>query len=400
MQIIGKEEMLKKYRQIPKKKLYEDFREKVKKLFPLIFECIENDSGMVISDIAKEYSLGESDMTIYSKLKYILFFEGISVSKKYKDGHDCVFFSKMRHSGGLSKTMLDKFNSTDLDGWYIKRDFELSFRHILKRDSKGKGTGNMFLLESEGDISFDRRSMTESQAIEFAKYMSSGDIQATGVIYNTPINIRLPENWRYNRITLDKIGREFRIIRNDENNRNNRNGDNFNNGNNDNLFTVISIYGREWVVHEYEVDELIKFGSIYGILNGADRALEIERLPETIAILKKIISEMVEKKKIGEIKGIVIDENKRILIVNNSVGIFHISLLDATLHKINYGPNGCEIKTYICVGPANRYDGFIIHKNGIRYEVSRNMSIILSKMIMLLNENYPDESTKNQIYFK
>lgn len=352
MQIIGKEEMLKKHRQFPKKKLYEDFRENVKKLFPLINKCIENGSGMVISDIAKEFGLvNKSDAIVSSRLKYILFFEGVSVRKKYKDGHDCVFFSKMHHSGGLSKTLLDKFDNMDLDGWYIKRDFDLNFRHILKKEIES----NMFLLESEGDISFDRRSMTESQAIEFVKYISSVGVEATGVMYNTPINIHLPENWHRSRINLDKIGRELRIVKNE-------NGD-------DRTFTVISIYGKEWTVHEYEVDELIKFGSVYGVINGADRLIELERLPETIAILKDVISKVVEKKKIGEIKGIVtLDENKRILIVNNSIGTFHISLMDASLHKINYGSNGREIKTYICVGPTNRYDGFII-RNGMRYEV-------------------------------
>lgn len=238
----------------------------------------------------------------------------------------------------------------------------------------------MYTLESDGSIYFDRRDLTESQAVEFVKYMSSKDRRAPDLVYLTPINLVISDEYMDNMrsfvdIDLDKIGREFRIS---------RLGDGPE-------FTAISIYGKECVIYEHDLDEISKGCSIHRILYSFDEALMIEKTPERIEILKIILPEIRTK-----YSAVIKD---RVLIITNSAGTFHLLLTDGTLHKIYSEDFDIEKRhnsKYICIGPRGDAENFIVY-NGVKFKVDRVMGTILAKTVMLLKEKYPDARTISQI---
>lgn len=350
-----------------------------KKLVSWIYDNISHDKNhkefiMVKAvDLAKELELTDkSNATIAVGLRYLLFFEGIDVHTTIMGGHDIIEFKKLGYRYGLPRLALQEYDKMNLDGWYIKRNNEkLICRHSLKEDLKN----DFYILESEGNVFFDNRSLTDKQAIDFVKYLSSQSTQAPDIIYNTPINIVIPDNyygWRYSsrelEINLAGTGREFRIT-----------------GISNGEFRVMSIYGKEFTIHEYDIDEIVKRCSISAVLNGLDRALMEEKIPGRIEILKKIIPGV-------KTNNTVIIEGKKLAIVN-SVGTFHLSLADGTLHKIFEG----GVNRYICVGPIYGSSEDAIIQNGIKYEIDKTTGSILSKMVMLLKEKYPDELTRKQV---
>lgn len=364
-------------------------KKKAIELIPWIYEKIEMETSRTVSvrarSIAKELGLTDkSDGTIYAGLRYLLFFEGISVSMK-NDGKGDLLTMKLisGHGYGLPESAIKHFDDMELGGWYIKRnDHGMYSKHLIvkRKDCKDDQGNDMYALESDGDIYFDRRDLTEEQAISFAKYMSGKGLRAPDLVYLTPINFVVTDDYiqskrYYTDIDLDKIGREFRII---------RSGDGPD-------FVATSIYGKECVIYEHDVDDVIKGNYINGILYNFDQALMMEKAPERIEILKKILPE-IKTKYSAIIKN-------RVLVIVNSAGTFHISLVDGTLHKI-YGENFDVAKRdnskYICVGPRGDTENFIVY-NGTRYKIDRIMSAILAKAIMLLEEKYPDERTISQI---
>lgn len=377
--LIDKEDVAKKAKS--KRERYRYLKERVVELIPWIYENIDKSKYREINtrakDVAKEIGLeNKSDMAIYSGLRFVLFFEGIIVSIKNNGKENFFTMRRAGFSDGMPPSITKTFDSIELDGWQIKRNYNcLNFKHNIKKDSEKDNKGDdIYILESEGNIYFDRRALTEQQALEFAKYMSGKDFSAPDFVYLTPINVVLPEEYfentdRYCNFDVDKIGREFRIVKSDDG------------------FTIMSMYGKECTIHEFEVDALIKGCSIYPIINSFDSALMIEKIPERVEILKKIIPEI-------KTKCVAIIEDKKLVIVN-SVGIFHLSLKDGTLHKI-YDDNGNRTK-YICVGPIYRAKKNFIIYNCAKYEVDIITGAILSKTIMLLEEKYPDKWTETQI---
>lgn len=386
-EFIDKENIRKKAKL--KRERYGYLKEKALKLVPWINEKLEEakfrDITARAKDIAKELGLeNKSDTTLYSGLRFLLFFEGIDVSIKNNGKEN--FFEMKKLEGtrgeGFPPSILNTFDNLELDGWYIKRDYNyLKIRHNIKKDYNKDTRTEIYILESEGDIYFDRRNFTEEQALEFVKYMSGKDVRAPDVIYNTPINIVLNEEYLANRryfeieFDLDKVGTEFRIVRGA--------GDEF---------TVTSIYGKECNVFEYDIDEVIKGCSIYSIMRNFNRATMIEKVPGRIDVLKKIIPEIRAQGK----NAVMIDGKK--LIISNSTGTFHLSLLDGTLHKIYDNRDNVRNRNkYICVGPIyNGKENLIIY-NGVKYELDRTTGAILSKTLMLLEEKYPDRLTETQV---
>jgi hypothetical protein len=238
----------------------------------------------------------------------------------------------------------------------------------------------MYTLESDGSIYFDRRDLTDVQALEFVKYMSSKNMRAPDLVYLTPINLVVSDEYinsmrSFVDIDLDKIGREFRIIK----------------SGNDQEFTAVSIYGKECTIYEHDIDEMSKYCSVHRILYSFDQALMIEKTPERIEILKIVLPEIKTK------YSAVIKDHK--LIITNSVGTFHLLLTDGTLHKI-YDEDFDIVKRrntkYICVGPSGDAENFIVY-DGVKHKIDRIMSAILAKAVMLLEEKYPDERTISQI---
>lgn len=383
--LINKEDVRKKARS--KRERYSYLKQKVEKLVPWLYQQIEDKSkfGEITvraRDVAKEIGLeNKSDSALYSGLRFTLFFEGLTLGMVNNGKENFFKIRKVESRDGFPPSILKTLDNLELDGWQIKRNYDyMYFNHSLREDMNGT-----YILESEGNIFFDRRSLTEEQALDFVKYMSSKDLRAPDFIYLTPINVVLTDRYLANCIRhcdfdVNKIGREFRIIKSDEG------------------FTVISIYGKECSIGEFEMDSLIKGCSTYGIMNCFDRALLEEKIPERVDILKKVIPEI--EKRLNTKNVVMIDMDKKRLVIVNSIGIFHLSLADGTLHKIYSidGENGEDISKYkyICVGPAGGRQNSIIY-NGARYDIDRTTGVILSKMNMLLQEKYPDARTRDQI---
>lgn len=399
--LIDKEDMIKSRSYLKKSKnnRYWYMKKQVLELSSRIYTDIEKDGAteinLIVTDIAKELGIvGKSSATIYTGLRYLLFFEGIDVSIRNDGKRDILKLRPISGFGhGLPDSILKTFDNMDLDGWYIKRNVSgVSLKHsIIKRknidkdcvDSTNSGNvnnDNVYTLESDGSIYFDRRDLTEAQAVEFVKYMSSKNRRAPDVVYLTPINLVISDEYMdsmrfYVDIDLDKIGREFRIVK----------------SGNGPEFTAVSIYGKECTIYEHDVDEISKGCSIHRILYSFDQALMIEKTPERIEILKIVLPEIKTK------YSAVIKDHK--LIITNSAGTFHLLLTDGTLHKI-YGEDFDIVKRhnskYICVGPSSDAESFIVY-DGIKYKVDRVMGAILSKAVMLLEEKYPDARTISQI---
>jgi hypothetical protein len=389
IQLLGKEQIRKKNRS--KRIRYAYLKEKANKLVPWIYQQIENGNQREIfaraRDFAKELNLeAKSDYSLYTGLRFLFYYEGIDLSMKY-NGQEIFFIMRILDgcgAEGLPRSIVKTLDNIELDGWYIKRKHDyLQIKHSLKRQYNQEIKQDIYILESEGNIYFDKRILNEDQALEFVKYMSSKDVQGPDMVYLTPINVVVSDklldnfyryyNFRY--FDFEKTGKEFRIVKtgNDE-------------------FTVTSIYGKECILYEYDIDSLLKSRSLHSLLMAFDKASEIEKVPQRIEILKKIIPEIKSQ-------NAVMIEGRRLLI-NNTAGTFHLSLIDGTLHKIsgynesNKNRNGGR---YICVGPiGNNNNGSIIF-DGIRYDIDRITDSIISKMKMLLDEKYPDSSTEIQI---
>lgn len=381
--LVDKEDIRKKAKS--KRGRYGYIKKKIVKLIPLIYEGMYKEGNwrreikMRVRDIAKDLGLeNKSDITIYSGLRFVLFFEGIDVSMKNNEKENFLTISMLEGAGaGLPRSILKTFDNIDLNGWYIKkRGSFLESKHNIRKEYGGD-TGWTYILESEGNIYFDRRNLTEEQALEFVKYMSGKGFRAPDFVYMTPINVVLNEKFlddihKYSDFDEKKIGIEFRIVKSD------------------NGFVATSIYGKECVIPEFEIDSLIKACYMSAIIYRFDKALMVEKLPERVEILKKIIPEI-------KTKNIVMINDKK-LIINNSIGTFHISLIDGTLHKIYDQKREGEYRSkYICVGPTyGENENFIIY-NGIKYKIDKIMVAILAKSMMLLEEKYPDNTTRNQI---
>jgi len=380
--LIEKEDIRKKKKS--KRERYGYLKGRVLKLVPWIYSEIDRSDNwrkeitMRARDVAKDLGLeSKSDAAIYSGLRFLLYYEGIGVHIKNNGKENFFTMRKLDGFGGegFPQSVLKTFDNMDLDGWYIKRqrDF-LTVKHSIRKEFN-KDIGWTYILESDGNIYFDRRNLTEDQAIEFAKYMSGKDYHAPDFVYLTPVNVVLTDEYLRNRyrndnFDPDKVGREFRVV---------KSGDGF---------TVTSIYGKECEIQEFEVDSLIKGCNIHSILSAFDNIINIERAPERIEILKKILPGIKSK-------NIVILQGKK-LIITNSIGTFNISIVDGTLHKI-YAPERKQRPKYICVGSVhNRTGGFIIY-NGNKYKIDGVTDTILAKMHMLLDEKYPDETTIRQI---
>lgn len=396
LELVDKDDMIKSRKSLKKAKnnKYWYMKKQVVELASKIYADIEESGAteicLIVTDIAKEFGItNRSNTTIYAGLRYLLFFEGINVSIRNDGKRDILGMKPIGgHGHGLPASVLKTFDNMELDGWYIKRNFSgISFKHsiIKKRDidkdcSDNTDSDNMYTLESDGSIYFDRRDLTESQAVEFVKYMSSKDRRAPDLVYLTPINLVISDEYMDNMrsfvdIDLDKIGREFRIS---------RLGDGPE-------FTAISIYGKECVIYEHDLDEISKGCSIHRILYSFDEALMIEKTPERIEILKIILPEIRTK-----YSAVIKD---RVLIITNSAGTFHLLLTDGTLHKIYSEDFDIEKRhnsKYICIGPRGDAENFIVY-NGVKFKVDRVMGTILAKTVMLLKEKYPDARTISQI---
>lgn len=383
--LINKEDVRKKARS--KRERYSYIKQKVEKLVPWLYQQIEDKTrfGEITvrpGDVAKEIGLeNKSDSALYSGLRFTLFFEGLTLGMINNGNENFFKIRKVDSRDGFPPSILKTLDNLELDGWQIKRNYDyMYFNHSLREDRNGT-----YMLESEGNIFFDRRSLTEEQALEFVKYMSSKNLRAPDFIYLTPINVVLTDRYLANCIRhcdfdVNKIGREFRIIKSDEG------------------FTVISIYGKECFIREFEMDSLIKGCSLYGIMSSFDKTLLEEKIPERVDILKKVLPDI--EKRLKTENTVMIDTDKKRLVIVNSIGIFHLSLADGTLHKIYSidGENGEDIYKYkyICVGPVGGKQNSIIY-NGARYDIDRTTGVLLSKMNMLLQEKYPDARTRDQI---
>lgn len=385
LQPVDTHEVLK--RKKAKKEKYGLLKERVRKMTSWIDEKAElsgwkREVNVRVRDIAKEIGFEDkSDIAIYSGLRFVLFFEGYSVAIKNIGKENYLIIKNIVRLGNecLPPSVIKTFDNMELDGWYIKRNSDhISFKYtIMKYKGKEYNDENIYILESDGDIFFDRRNLTEEQALQFVKYMSSQGLRAPDFVYLTPLNVVLTEdfldaNYRYNNVDIDKIGREFRIVQSG--------GER-----GEREFKVTSIYGKECTIMEYDLDSIIKGCSVHYVLGGFDKAIQIEKIPERIEILKIMIPDINTK------NSAMIDGNK--VIIANNLGTFHISLIDGTLHKI-YKDNN---RKYICVGPAgNVKNNYVIH-NGMKHEIDRTTGAILAKAMMLLLEKYPDKGTMTQV---
>lgn len=375
--LVDKNDMIKSKRVLTKSKnvKYGYMKKNVQELASKIRDAIEHraerDAYLKTREVAKEFGISDrSDATIYAGLRYLLFFEGFNVSTKFNGKEEILRVFPINGSGyGLSKSFIAAYDKMELDGWYLKRGYDrltakYSIRKNDHKDSNGKDT---YTLESEGDITFDRRDLTEEQAIDFVKYMSSGAVQMPDVVSLTPINLVIPEKNSIIFSDFDKLGREFRIVGNG----------------NVAEFTVMSIYGKEGLAFEHDIDSMIKGCSINGLLRSFEHALLVEKVPERIKILKKLLPEIKTKYS-------AVIENRRLLITN-SVGTFQLSLVDGTLHKVSE-----TVYKYICVGQRGDAENSIVI-DGKNYKIDRIMATIISKAVMLLKEKYPDARTISQI---
>ena len=326
-------------------------------------------------------------------------------TKIYKNKYDH-YITKKIDSGELKKWEID-----------IKNYCKYKFRLVKLKDvdaPKGVDTEQLkqlsaladwcpedeqWILESEGEITFDKRTMTRSQVKDFIRYLLSIEPSnllqdkyldhlnywdwsaAPDIIKNTPINLSLEEK-KFNNKMLDLIkivGKEIRI-----NYRNIQRTDN----KIYKEFIATSIYGKECTVFEHDIDILLRDGFFYKIFLRFDEELALERSSERIALLKVILPEFKLR------YPIILDEIDKKLIISNRDGEFQISITDAALTK----KVGKEC-IYICVG-SNSEDmnsrPFIIH-NGIIHEIDSIMDEILAKMIMLIEEKYPDITTERQV---
>jgi hypothetical protein len=393
--LVSKDDIIKPRNHLKKSKnnKYWYMKRQVLELASKIYADIKENNAteicLMVTDVAKELGIeNKSNATIYAGLRYLLFFEGIDISIRKDGKRDILNLRPISgHGHGLPDSVLKSFDNMELDGWYIKRNVSgISFKHsIIKRKDIGKDCGingnndNMYTLESDGNIYFDRRDLTELQALEFVKYMSSKNSPAPDLVYITPVNLVVSDEYmdimgHFINIDFEKIGREFRIS---------RLGDGPE-------FIAVSIYGKECVLYEHDIDEISK-GSIHRILYSFDRALMIEKTPERIEILKMVLPE-IRTKNSAVIKN-------HVLIITNSVGTFHLLLTDGTLHKIYKEDFNIEKgynSKYICIGPRGDAENFIVYK-GIKYKVDRVMGTILAKAVMLLEEKYPDTRSMLQI---
>lgn len=310
---------------------------------------------------------------------------------------------KYRYNDYITK----KIDSGELKKWeiYIKNYCKYKFRLVKLKDTgtpKGEGAeqSEEWILESEGEITFDKRTMNRSQVKDFIRYILSiepsnplqdlGHLnywdwsEAPDIIKNTPINLSLEEKkFDHKMVDLIKIvGKEIRI-----NYRNIQRTDNKIHKE----FVAISIYGKECTIFEQDIDILLRDGYFYKIFQRFDEELAIERSSERIALLKIILPEFKLR------YPIILDEIDKKLIMFNRVGEFQISIIDAALTK----KIGKE-SIYICVG-SNSEDMNVrpfIMQNGVIYEIDFIMDEILSKMIMLIEEKYPDIKTERQINYR
>ena len=322
--LIEKDDVIKSRRVLTKSKnnRYGYMKSKVLELVPEIYERINRDSRRKISFTMKDIvdrlvdnsnrsnGINRSNTTIYAGLRYLLFFEGINVSMMNTRKEDYLIMSSISgYRYGLPESIIKTFDNMELDGWYIKRNsLGLSSNHLITKNVHKDDYGNdTYTLESDGNIYFDRRDLTEEQAVIFAKYMSGKYVRAPDLVYLTPINVVIPDediHVTYNMdIDLNKIGNEFRIVR----------------SGNSSEFTAVSIYGKECIIHEHDIDSMIRGCSIYNMLHNFDRALMIEKVPERIEILKTILPEIKTK-----YTAVI---NDHTLIIVNSSGTFHISLI-------------------------------------------------------------------------
>lgn len=397
--MVDKDSMIKPRNHLKKTKnnKYWYMKKQVVELARKIYADIEENGvaevSLIVTDVAKELGIvNKSNATIYAGLRYLLFFEGININIRKDGKRDILNLRPISgHGHGLSASALKSFDNMELDGWYIKRKASgVFFKHsIIKRkdidkccsvDCSNGNDDSMYTLESEGSIYFDRRDLTEAQAVEFVKYMSSKDRRAPDLVYITPVNLVVSDEYmnimgHFIDIDLDKIGREFRIS---------RLGDGPE-------FTAVSIYGKECILYEHDIDEISKGCSIHRILYSFDQALMIEKTPERIEILKMVLPK-IRTKYSAVIKN-------RALIITNSAGTFHLLLTDGTLHKIykeNFDIEKGYNSKYICIGPKGDAENFIIY-DGIKYKVDRVMGAILAKTVMLLEERYPDARSLLQI---
>lgn len=378
---IAKRKRVSKY----KREKYKEMKKRVSKLLPNLFLSIDEnhrDIMVKVRDIAKDLGLeNKSDGTIYAGLRYVLFFEGISVSIRNfgKEDENCLIMGRIGSDDGLGTSVVKTFDNRELDGWYIKREYyHLKIKHCIKKDGRKDETGgDIYILESDGNIFFDRRDLTYDQALAFVRYMcKGGGERAPDWVYNTPINVVLNKRFlerSYDAHLLDvvKTGTEFRIVKSADQR---------------DKFIATSIYGKECEIYEHDFDSLFREGSLFNLLNGFNKTLMMERVPERIEMLKIIIPEIgIKSKCVATIKG-------NMLLIVNRIGSFQISLIDGTLHKITDRGN-----KYICVGPmASRMSNLIIH-NGVKYKLDNTTGSIISKMIMLAEEKYPDLLTKSQV---
>lgn len=260
LSLIDKEDVIKKKKS--KKERYGYLKGKVAKLVPWIYSEIDREGNrrreisMRARDVAKDLGLeNKSDATIYSGLRFLLYYEGIGVHIKNNGEENFFTLRKLDAFGndGFPESILKTFDNMELDGWYIKmqQDF-MSVKYSVIKEYY-KDIGWVYILDSEGDICFDRRNLTEEQALEFVKYMSSKDLHAPDFIYLTPINVALNDQFlrnTYRRDNFDEniVGREFRIVKSDD------------------CFTVTSIYGKECEINEFEIDSIIKGCYVHTIL--------------------------------------------------------------------------------------------------------------------------------------
>jgi hypothetical protein len=352
----------------------------------LIFPILAKEVFEIISSGLYSTGSNYSSNNIYKTKIY---------RNKYND-----YITKKIDSGELKKWEIDIKNYSKYKFRLVKLKERL--RQSTKADGILKPEDEQWMLESEGEITFDKRTLTRSQVKDFIRYLLSIEpsnhlhdeyighlnywdwCSAPDIIKNTPINLSIDDR-KFDNKLLDLIkivGKEIRI-----NYRNIQKTDNKKNKE----FVATSIYGKECTIFEHDIDILLRNGFFYKIFQRFDEELAIERSSERIALLKVILPEFKLR------NPIILDENDKKLLISNKDGEFQISMIDAVLTK----KVGKEY-IYICVG-SNSEDmierPFIIYK-GFKYEIDFIMDEILSKMIMLIEEKYPDDTTERQIKYK
>jgi hypothetical protein len=298
----------------------------------------------------------------------------------------------------------NKIDSGKLKEWEIdlkNRYSDYSFKLIKIENEENKlnikieneiEDGEQWLLKSDGEISFDKRTMTRFQVKEFIRYILSIDdsqdsifsertipAKIPDIIKNTPLNLSINENKKINPRILELlkiIGNEIRIY--------NRNLENRNE------YVATSINGKECIVSDGDMNALLKSGFYHKVLQKFEEKLLVERSIERMALMKKIMPAFNPR------YPIILNEVGKKLIIFNSDGEFHISMVDASLKKIIRNDD----YIYICVRPIEENIRPSIIIDGEVYDIDLTMDEILSKAIMLIEEKYPDVSTVRQIRFK